>query len=80
MPDHLMIPPAARAQIAVLPDRLRKQLFEVILLLLENPQPPGSEPYDGVADMWVMELDDITLYYNALGVGTIIVQQIVIND
>jgi hypothetical protein len=80
MPDHLMIPPAVRVQIAELPEGLRKLVFDVILLLLEDPHPPGSRAYEGVADMYWLELDQITIYYNAFGAGTIIVQQVVIND
>lgn len=79
MPDHLMIPPAVRQQIVGLPEHLRKLVFDVVLLLLEEPHPPGSEPYEGVADMFCLELDEVTVYYNAYGTGTIIVQQVVIN-
>ena len=79
MPDHLMIPTAVRQQIAALPDGLRKLVFDVVLLLLEQPQPPGSLPYPGVADMFWLELDEVTIYYNAYG-GTIIIQQVVTND
>lgn len=77
MPDHLMIPPAVRQQIIALSPELRKLVFDVVLLLLEEPHPPGSEAYEGVADMYVLELDDVTIYYNAYGSGTIIVQQVV---
>jgi len=80
MPDHLMIPPGTRRQMAALPEALRKVVFDVILLLLEQPQPPGSRPYEGVADMYWLELDDVTIYYNAYGTGTIIVQQVIVND
>lgn len=80
MPDHLMVPPGTRQQMAVLPEALRKLVFDAILLLLEQPQPPGSRPYEGVADMYWLELDEVTIYYNAYGTGTIIVQQVIVND
>ncbi|MFA1551319.1 hypothetical protein [Actinomadura chokoriensis] len=80
MPDHLMIPPATRRQMAALPEGLRKLVFDVILLLLEQPHPSGSMPYEGVADMYWLELDEVTIYYNAYGTGTIIVQQVIVND
>jgi hypothetical protein len=80
MPDHLMIPVAVRRQIAALPEGLRKLVFDVVLLLLEDPHPPGSRAFEGVADMYWLELDELTVYYNAYDTGTIIVQQIVIND
>lgn len=80
MPDHLMIPPAVRAQLAALPEVLRKVVFDVVLLLLEQPHPPGSRPYKGVADMYWLEPEEVTVYYNAYGTGTIIIQQVVVND
>ncbi|CNE06666.1 Uncharacterised protein [Mycobacterium tuberculosis] len=80
MPDHLMIPPGTRQQMAALPETLRKLVFDVILVLLEQPQPPGSRPYEGVADMYWLKLDDVTIYYNAYGTGTIIIQQVIVND
>lgn len=79
MPDHLMIPPGVRRQIAGLPEGLRKLVFDVVLLLLEDPRPAGARPYEGVADMYWLELDEVTVYYNAFGTGTIIVQQVVVN-
>ncbi|MWA05753.1 hypothetical protein F8568_036435 [Actinomadura sp. LD22] len=75
-----MIPAGTRRQMAALPEVLRKLVFDVILLLLEQPHPPGCRPYEGVADMYSLELDEVTIYYNAYGSGTIIVQQVVVND
>ncbi|TMQ94151.1 hypothetical protein ETD83_24340 [Actinomadura soli] len=80
MPDHLMIPAPVRRQMAALSEGLRKLVFDVVLLLLEQPHPPGSRPYEGVADMYWLELDQVTIYYNAYGTGTIIIQQVVVND
>jgi hypothetical protein len=59
---------------------LRKLVFDVVLLLLDHPHPPGSRPYEGVADMYRLELDQVTIYYNAYGTGTIILQQVVVHD
>ena len=78
--SHLMISSAVRRDLAALPDGLRKLVFDVLLLLLEQPHPPGSRPYEGVADMYWLELDQVTIYYNAYGTGTIIIQQVVVND
>lgn len=75
-----MISAPVRRQIAALPEGLRKLVFDVVLLLLEDPHPPGSRPYAGVADMFWLELDEVTIYYNAFGTGTIIIQQVVAND
>ncbi|TDC45351.1 hypothetical protein E1281_30665 [Actinomadura sp. KC345] len=80
MPDHLMITAPVRRQMAALPDGLRKLVFDVVLLLLEQPHPPGSQSYEGVADMYWLELDEVTIYYNAYGTGTITIQQVVVND
>ncbi|MGI5204552.1 hypothetical protein ACQEU6_23590 [Spirillospora sp. CA-108201] len=80
MPDHLMIPPAVRHQMAALPEGIRKLVFDVVLLLLEQPHPAGSRPYEGVADAYWLELDEVTLYYNAYGTGTIIIQQVVVHE
>ncbi|SFO31231.1 hypothetical protein SAMN04489713_10543 [Actinomadura madurae] len=80
MPDHLMISPPVRREMAALPEGLRKLVFDVILLLLEQPHPPGSQAHEGVADMYWLELDQVTIYYNAFGTGTIILQQVVVND
>ncbi|WP_433466640.1 hypothetical protein [Spirillospora sp. CA-128828] len=65
---------------AALSEGLRKLVFDVILLLLEQPHPPGSHAYEGVADMYWLELDQVTIYYNAYETGTIILQQVVVND
>jgi hypothetical protein len=79
MPDHLMIPPEARRQIHTLPEGLRKTAREAIFSLLDDAHPIGSRPYEGVEDMYWLELEELTIYYNAYGTGTVIVQQVTIN-
>jgi len=62
-PYHILIAPAARRQIRLLPPKQQKNVLKLVETLAINPRPPGVKKIEGLTGLYSQDIEQLRLIY-----------------